>query len=237
MKPYFFFFVLLMLSQTFQGQAINKGLIIPKDGKSLDFCCVYVPSTGIHIYDKPNGVILGEIVQDPEQFKNGRSHKIFLDLNGQSKPIGHLNVKAVEDEITALVYVEQNSNFVMLNNGCWIKVSELEEKGLKIVNWMQYLISQSPNVIGYYANNPGLNLRKKPSKQSELILILKGDLMEIKLTKEIKGLWCKVIVTKYSDHPCASKGNFDETKLSTYTGWIKLLSDDQTPNISYYKSC
>jgi hypothetical protein len=66
---------------------------------------------------------------------------------------------------------------------------------------------------------------------------LKGDLLEIKLTQETKGLWCKVIVTKYSDHPCTSKGNFDEIKLETFTGWIELLSDDQTPNVSYYKSC
>lgn len=232
----FFFFVILMLNQTFQGQTITKGLIIPKDANFLDYCCVYVPTSGINIYNKPNGTILGKIVQVTRGVSYSKSHKIFLNLHGKSKPIGHTNVEVVRDEITALVYVEQNSNFVKINDGYWIEVSELEEKGLKIVNRMQYLIDKSPDVIGYYANNPGLNLRTGPSKQSKLILTLKGDLLEIKLTEEVKGLWCKVIVTKYIHHPCASKGNFDGID-KVYIGWIKLLSDDQTPNVSYYKSC
>jgi hypothetical protein len=237
MKFKFFFIVILILSQTFQGQTITKGLIIPKDANSLDYCCVYIPASGINIYNKPNGTILGKMEQDSKWDSNSKSREILLNQDGQLEPLDHLSLEVVRDDITALVYVEQNSNFVKIKNGFWIKVNELNEQGLKIVNWMQYLIDKSPNVIGYYARDPGLDLRKTPSEQSELILILKGDLLEIKITQETKGLWCKVIVTKYSDHPCTSKGNFDEIKLETFTGWIKLLSDDQTPNVSYYKSC
>tara|TARA_B110000305_G_C19458463_1_gene652522 strand:- start:2116 stop:2829 length:714 start_codon:yes stop_codon:yes gene_type:complete len=237
MKFKFFFCVFLILSQTFQGQTITKGLIIPKDANSLDYCCVYIPTSGINIYNKPNGTVLGKIGQDSKRDSTSKSYEIFLNQDGQLEPIDHLNLEEVRYNVMALVYVEQNSNFVKIKNGCWIEVSELNDKGLKIVNWMQYLIDKSPNVIGYYARDPGLDLRKTPSEQSELILILKGDLLEIKLTQETKGLWCKVIVTKYSDHPCTSKGNFDEIKLETFTGWIELLSDDQTPNVSYYKSC
>lgn len=231
-----FFIVVFILSQTFHGP-ITKGLIMPKEGNSLDFCCAYVPTSGIHIYDKPDGEILGKIVQDSRKDDRNKSHKTFLYLQSQVNPIEYPTVKIIGDEITGLEYIDRHSNFVKLQNGYWIKESELDDKGLKVVNWMQYLIEKSPDVIGFYAKAPELHLKEKPSEQSELILVLKGDLLEIKLTNDVKGLWCKVIVTKYSDHPCTSKGNFDEIKLKTFTGWIKLLSDDLTPNVTYYKSC
>lgn len=221
-----------------QTQTITKGLIMPKDDGSFGSCCIYIPTSGISVYHKPNGNVLGKIVQDTERDSNGEFHRIFLELDGQLELIKYPNLHMVGYEVMALVYVQHNSTFVKLNNGYWIKVSELEEKGLEIVDWMQYLIDKSDDVLGYYANNPGLNLRKSPTIQSDIIVTLKGDLWEIKLTEEVKALWCKVIVSEYSEHPCTSKGNFDAIKLRTFTGWIKLLSDDLTPNVSYYaKGC
>jgi len=207
------------------------------EGNSLDFGHVYVPGSGINIYKEPNGTVLGKLTRDSSSSAHHNSPKVFLLIEDQRISLGDPDVKIVGDDITALVYVDRDSDFVKIEQGYWIKVSELEDKGLSAIDWIQYLIDNSPNVIGYYAKNPGLNLRENPSEQSELVLTLKGDLLEIKLTEETKGFWCKVIVTKYSEHPCASKGNFDEIKLKTFVGWIKLLSDDQTPNVSYYKSC
>ena len=213
------------------AQTITSGVILPKNESTFNTCCVYVPSTGINLYDNPKGKVIGKI--EP----NSITEKVHLALNGQSKPLADQYLEVVKDDIKALKYVEQKSDFVKIYNGYWISLSELNEKGLRIVNRMQYLIEKSPEVLGYYATGSGLNLRKSPSTQSEIIMILKGDLLEIKLTEETNGLWCKVIVTKYSDHPCTSKGNFDEIKLKSFTGWIKLLSDNHTPNVTYYKGC
>lgn len=236
MKLKFFCFAVFILSQTFNAQ-ISKGLIVPKEVNSSNFCSAYVPESGIQIYNKPNGEVQGEIVQVASKDHQNKPHEIFIKVQGQLNPIADPNIKTTGDDITALLYIDQHSNFVQLHNGYWIKVAELEDKGLQIVNWMQYLIMKSPDVIGYYAKEPGLVLRKSPTENSELILVLKGDLLEIKLTHEVKGLWCKVVVTKYTDHPCSSKGNFEEIKLKTFTGWIQLLSDDLTPNVTYYKTC
>jgi hypothetical protein len=237
MKVGLLIMMVFVLSQTLHSQALTKGLIIPKEGNSLDFGQVYIPWSGINIYNEPNGEIVGKIMRDSSSSTQNKSQKVFLVMQDHWMPLGNSNVKIIGDEITALVYIDQHSDFVKMENGYWISVRELGVRGLSVVNWMQYLIGNSPNVIGYYARNPGLDLRENPSEKSALILSLKGDLLEIKLTEETKGFWCKVIVTKYSEHPCTSKGNFDEIKLKTFDGWIKLLSDDQTPNVSYYKSC
>ena len=229
MKITLSFLALLTFVITCNAQTITKGVILPKDESTFNSCCAYIPSIGIKVYNKPNGEVIGKI--EPKVIND----KINIEINGQSKPLGGQCLEKVKGEIQALKYVEQKLDFVKTHNGYWISISELEKKGFRIVNRMQYLIEKSPEVLGYYAIGSGLNLRKSPSTKSEVIMTLKGDLLEIKLTEEIKGLWCKVIVTQYSNHPCTSKGNFDEIKLSTYKGWIKLLSNDQTPNVTYYK--
>ncbi len=198
---------------------------------------MYVPISGINVYNKPNGTSLGKIIQDTTRASNGEFYKVLLNLKGKKEVMKPSNFDVVDYKRMALKYEEKNSTFVKTHNGYWIKISELDKNGLRIVNQIEYLIDKSQDVLGYYAISPGLNLRRLPSTKSEVIMTLKGDLLEIKLTEEVKGLWCKVIVTEYSDHPCTSKGNFDEIKLRTFTGWIKLLSDDQIPNVTYYKGC
>jgi len=199
------------------SQSLSKGIIIPKKGSTYNACCIYVPKSGLTLYNKPKGDKIGAILSDN---------------------IEPTYLHEMTREMSALIYKEQKGEFVKIKDNGWLSIAELNKHGLVPVNWMQYLIDNSSNVLGYYANNPGLNLRKSPSIQSEVILTLKGDLLEIKLMGETKGLWCKVNVTAYSEHPCASKGNFADIKQKTMTGWIKLLSDDLTPNVSYYpKGC
>lgn len=207
----------LVMSFACHSQSLTKGIIIAKKGSMFNTCCVYVPKSGLTLYNQPNGNKIGTILSD-------KIEPIYLH--------------EMTREMSALIYVVQKDGFVKIKDNGWLSITELNKQGLAPVNWMQYLIDNSSNVLGYYANNPGLNLRKSPSKQSKVILTLKGDLLEIKLTHETKGLWCKVKVTAYSEHPCASKGNFADIKQKTMTGWIKLLSDDLTPNVSYYpKGC
>ena len=223
--------IIILLSLTCHAQSITTGVILPENESTFGSCCAYVPVSGINIYNNPKGKVIGKIE------RIGNTEKVNLQLNGQSRPLNDQYLEEVEGDIKALKYIDQKSDFIKIRSSYWISISELNEKGLRIVTTMQYLIEKSPDVLGYYATGSGLNLRKSPSTASAVITTLKADLLEIKLTKETNGLWCKVIVTKYSDHPCTSKGNFDEIKLKTFTGWIKLLSDDQTPNVTYYKGC
>lgn len=231
MKVTLSFLALLTFVITCNAQTITNGVILPKNESTFNSCCVYIPSIGIKVYNKPKGEVIGKI--EP----NSTTNKVNIEIDGQLKPLDGQCLEKVKGEIQALKYVEQKLDFIKIYNSYWISILELEKQGFQIMNRMQYLIKKSPEVLGYYAVGSGLNLRKSPCSNSEVIMTLKGDLLEIKLTEETNGLWCKVIVTKYSDHPCTSKGNFDEIKLSTFTGWIKLLSDDQTSNVTYYKGC
>lgn len=90
---------------------------------------------------------------------------------------------------------------------------------------MQYTIEKDTE---WYANEPGLNLRTGPSTNFEITATLKGDLWGISPTKETKGNWCKVTATHYREHPCLGGDNL---VIETLTGWIKLISDEQTPNV------
>lgn len=99
---------------------------------------------------------------------------------------------------------------------------------------MDYLINKD-DVLGWYANEPGLNLRTEPTINSDILVTLKGDLWEITPTNETKGLWCKVTVKEYREYPCSGE---DDLVIRTLTGWVKLLSDEQTPNVwNYGKGC
>ena len=54
------------------------------------------------------------------------------------------------------------------------------------------MVIQSESVLGYYANEPGVRLRKELNVNSEIIGSVRGDLFEIKLTNNVDGPWCKV---------------------------------------------
>ena len=97
---------------------------------------------------------------------------------------------------------------------------------------MDYTIDKDTE---WYANDPGLNLRESPTTNSKILATLKGDLWGISTTKETKGNWCKVKVTHYREHPCS--GN-DNLVIETIIGWVKLISDEQMPNVwNYGKGC
>lgn len=123
---------------------------------------------------------------------------------------------------------------VQAYNGYWLSVKELQSKGLMLTTWMDYLV-KTKNVLGWYANDPGLNLRAEPTTNARILATLKGNLWEITPTNETEGLWCKVVVKQYRKHPCSGESDL---VIQTLTGWVKLLSDEQTPNVwNYGKGC
>ena len=122
--------------------------------------------------------------------------------------------------------------FVLVDDKYWIEIEDLKANGLKLVTWLQFAKEKGS---GWYAKDPGLNLRKGASTQHEIIATLKGDLFDIKPLQETEGLWCKVEVTEYRAHPCSGG---KDLIIRVLVGWVKLISDDLTLNVyNYSRGC
>lgn len=219
----------IISSNVIQSQEPEAGLIMPN--KKFRLCCVYIPSSGLKIYDKPNGKVQGQIRLGKAD-NNNEFYKAIIEKNGLKKELKHSNLEMVGYEIMALIFLESKSGFVKLNNGYWVNSEELKSKNLRLISWMDYAIEKNTE---WYADDLGLNLRKGPSTNFKKIITLKGNLFGIKLTKEKKGKWNKVKVTKYRKHPCSGK---EDIIIKKYTGWIKVISEEKTLNIwNYAKGC
>lgn len=210
-------------------QKFTAGLIKPN--KEFKLCCIYIPNSGLKIYDQPNGNPQGKIYLDKSD-NNKEFYSAHIEKNGFGENLESTNFEMVGYEIMALVFVDSKSEFVKLNNGYWLSVEELKSKNLKLTSWMDYVVEKNTE---WYANEPGLNLREGPSADQNKIVTLKGDVFGITLTTEKKGKWCKVKVKKYRKNPCSGEDNLI---LKTYTGWIKFISEEETPNVwNYSKGC
>lgn len=222
-----------LLSVNAPGQALTKGLIMPDPDGPFRSCCVYIPTTGLVAYDRPNGKSVAALQR--EHAGDDRAvYKAFIKSDQGLKAFDYTNFYMVGYEIMAMVYVDKRGDFVKTNSGFWLSVSELRSKGLVLTTWMDYLIRKQ-DVLGWYANEPGLNLRAEATTSAEILATLKGDRWRITPTNETKGLWCKVTVKEYKNHPCTAE---NDVVIRTLTGWVKLLSDEQTPNVwNYAKGC
>lgn len=183
---------------------------------------VYVPETGLRAYNE-YGEPVGRILMKD-------TWKVFFEKDQALEQIERSSLFSVGYEIEALVFTDRVAGFVLVDDKYWIEVVELNANGLRLVNWMEYATN---NTSSWYANDPGLNVRKGPSSTYDVLATLKGDSFEIIPTKEIKGLWCKVKVTEYNMHPCAGG-----EAIKTFTGWVKLLSYEFTLNVyNYSRGC
>lgn len=218
-----------LLTSFLNGQEIKKGLILPDEG--FDVCCYYIPTSGLTIYNQPNGTQVGNLtLVEPDN--NGESYSASIQINDEQRKFSYKNFEMVGYETMAMTFKNASSNYVQLNNGYWLSVDELTSKQLKLTSWLKYIIEKETE---WYANDPGLNLKESPSSDSKIIARLKGDLWGLTPTNETNGNWCKVTVTHYREHPCS--GN-DNLVIETFTGWIELISTKQTPNVwNYGKGC
>ena len=165
------------------SQGLKAGLIMPN--KDFKLCCVFIPSSGLKIYDIPNGKAQGQIYLGKAD-NNNEFYKAIIEKNGLENELKYSNFEMVGYEVMALVFTDLKFGFLKLNNGCWINSEELKSKNLKLISWMDYAIQKNTE---WYANEPGLNLRNGPSTDFEKIITLKGDLFGITLTEEKKGKW------------------------------------------------
>ncbi len=206
---------------------------MPNPDRSFESCCIYIPATGLVAYNQPNGKQIARLELGPSD-SNGEVYKALVKTESQYQELSTSSLYMVGYEVMALVYVDTQEGFVKTGDGYWIKVEELESKGLAVTSWMSYLLNKG-DVLGWYAKHPGLNLRAAPTTDSNILVTLTGDLWAITLTKETEGYWCKVEAKEYRKHPCSGE---DDLVIRTLTGWIKVLSEEQTPNIwNYGKGC
>lgn len=222
-----------VLSSGVFAQELTKGLIMPDPDGASKACCVHIPVSGLVVYDGPNGKQIGRL--EPESADNSTAfYKIFIKGDQGVTAFPYSSLYMVGYEVLAVKYVDKKGEFVQAYNGYWLSVKELQSKGLMLTTWMDYLV-KTKNVLGWYANDPGLNLRAEPTTNARILATLKGNLWEITPTNETEGLWCEVVVKQYRNHPCSGESDL---VIQTLTGWVKLLSDEQTPNVwNYGKGC
>lgn len=237
------FVLIFLIPLLFFGQTSKQGIIVPiiENLKNSDkFCCILAPEQGFSVYDKPNGKNIGTLKRIGNIKKDNQlAYQIFLVIGNQKIKVD--NYHEIGYEIYALKYTDSIQGFIKVIDkmkSYWLNVSEINKQGFKAISWTQYLIKQSKDVLGYYANEPGLRLRKEPNSNSEIIGSVRGELFEIKLTNTIEGKWCKVKITKYREHPCNTELNEEKNIEYKIEGWLKIIDDDGEPNLwNYTRGC
>ncbi|MBT32565.1 MAG: hypothetical protein CMO01_23120 [Thalassobius sp.] len=238
-------FLLLLLFQISciycYAQALQNGLILPSSSfASEDNCCIYSPKKGFKVYDAPNGKHIGVLkLKDNFEIDNQASYKLyFFDLSSEeSEPIAVENFKEIGYEIWAISYFEREGDFVRVLNkdvAYWLSKKDIEADGFALVNWQEFLNQTAGSLMGFYANDPGLNLRKLPDASSEKLIGMSGDLYEITPLNENKGLWTRVKVVKYKEHPCENSLSEDENIEFEIEGWVKIIDESGLPNVWFY---
>jgi len=222
------------------GQVLQNGLIIPKENDQSDSYGIYFPKEGFALFDKPNGEKIGILTSSAESYSGGQTTSEVFFLNNSSKKeksIDMWSLFQIDYEIWAINYIERKNGFVRIIDtslNFWVSENEIVEKKFVITEWQKFLIDNSGNVLGYYANDPGLFLRDKPSVEGKILKKLKGDLYEITPYNESVGLWTKVKIKKYKEHPCSSNLNETENVEFEIVGWIKIVDDSGVPNLWFY---
>jgi hypothetical protein len=232
-------FFLFTIHLTF-GQTFQNGLILPDKNENEEICCIYSPKEGFEIYDGPNGELIGRLTRNVTQNTGDQSfYRIyFVDyLTKTEQLIGLENFQEIGYEVWAITYKQINDDFVNLNiknKNYWLKITDLQKVGFTLTNWQTFLSNNIDNLLGFYANDPGLNLREQPNLNSRIIRTLKGDINQISPTKEHSGHWTKVKVIFSKEHPCGTDLTEKENIIEELEGWIKIVDDEGKPNVWYY---
>ncbi|MEM8891025.1 MAG: hypothetical protein AAGD28_23815 [Bacteroidota bacterium] len=228
---------LLILTVLFRsyGQSSKAGLIVPPEQMGPTYqCCVAIPQTGFTLYEAAQDNSIGGCIM-PGQPENSREFYGYETFpKSGEEMVKFEDMHRLSYEVYCLEFSEESNGFVRINDSYWVKKEEIQKQKFSTSYWMDFLVKNSGNFMGYYANDPGLNLRKGVGTEFEKVITMKGDEMEISLTGEVKGLWGKVKVKQYKKHPCHYMDEGEPQVLNTYEGWAKILDDSGTPNLYYY---
>lgn len=223
---------LFILGNSLFSQSLQSGLIFPGSVEDA-YCCIYIPKNGFKVYDKPNGKLIGTITNKDNSFS-----AFFTDHS--TKKISELSpddLYQVGYEIYSLPFFDRKNGFVRILNkkdNYWLKESEVKSQSFELVEWQRFLAENANEVLGFYANEPGLNLREKPTTDSKIIMTLKTDNQQIVPTNEHKGLWTKVKVIITKEQICETSLTEQENLVEIKEGWVKILDDGGLPNVHFY---
>jgi len=241
MKTLTLIFTLICLVTDFTfGQSRQIGLIMPIGGDDSEICCIYSPKEGFKVFDSPNGKEIGVLTRTTQSNTGDQApYKIFFidNLTKKIAPIDLKNFKEIGYEVMSITYFERKSGFVRVVNlsvDYWLSEKEISNKNFKVIDWQQFFIENSGDLMGFYANDPGLKLKSKPTNESETIKVLKGDLFEITPTKDCNDNWTKVKVKKYKEHPCGTDLSDEKNVEFEIDGWIEIIKDNGQPNLWFY---
>lgn len=227
----FIFSILLLLASQVKAEQYPAGVILPLESASYDEYPIRFPLFGLHLYEKPQSdssigcLALENVGPEAQGYR-----RLMLETDKEQKELPYEYVEEVGYEVSAVKFQAAENGFIQIMDGIWVEIEELIGNGFNNTSWMEFLIQESGNVLGYFANDPGLNIRTGPSTTFEKILTIHGDRMQIDLTEEVEGLWNKVSVTVHDIDPCEG----EQKVKKRLEGWVKLLDDDGTPNISWY---
>ena len=231
------FTLFLLISLIGMGQDLQHGLIMPVGSNSKDH--FHIPKAGLPVFDGPEGKHLGKITGYLSFTRDDDAivRLYFIDKETESPDPFDLSLfTEVGYEMYAITYFDRKAEAVrVLNNdfNYWIKLEDLKATDFQALSWPGFLLRQQKWLLGYYAIDPGLNLRASAGTDSEVIQVLRGNLFEINLTTESDDLWYKVKVKQYKKHPCEGMDDPDNL-IKEYTGWIKLTDEAGRPNVWYY---
>lgn len=235
-------FILLVTINCCLGQTIQSGLILPDFSKVAEgeVCCIYAPKNGFIIYNSPNGQNVGKLIHQTDNQPNGKEYYKLYFIPSNSNPARQIEISKFQEvgyEVFAIPYFQRKDGFVRVLDSTedfWLSEDEVKTKGFLIKSWQNFLSSKVGDLLGFYANEPGLTLRKEPNQYSEVVETLKGDLFEISPLNQHDGPWTKVKVKKYKEHPCNSNLKQEEIVEFEMEGWVKIIDDKGLPNVWYY---
>lgn len=228
--------LLLLLPVAGFSQIHKAGVIIPDvyyDSIHIENYgdAILIPATGFALYNQPAGNKIGKIEKGQELSKD-----IILTTHEEARIIDANDFTQVVYEKYVINYSDSINGFIKINNSkksYWISIKEIKSQGYKTVRWIDFLVKNSDDVLGYYANDKGIKLMQVAKDNGKIIATLKGDLYEIKLTGKILDQWAKVKVTKYKVHPC--NGDIPDNNIEyKIEGWIQIVDTEGEPAIWWY---
>jgi len=237
------FALLISCSQEKQVEVKHErqsGLIVPSNYEAEDICCIYLPKDGLNVFDQPDGQKIGILTKNIESNTGTEAgyRVYFVDNNSKTETkIEIANFKEIGYESFSILYFERKDGFVRIINQSvdyWLNENEIKNKKFRVIDWQQFFMETSGQLLGFYANNPGIDLKSEPTKNSETKKLLEGELFEITPTNESSGNWTRVKVKKYKEHPCETELVERDNLEYEIEGWIEIISNDGKPNLWYY---
>ncbi|PJZ43752.1 hypothetical protein [Leptospira brenneri] len=201
------------------------GILIEKHDDYLGEKLHFPENSSIDVYNSKHKII-GKI--------NSIKFRPILNINNQKS---FINTEMIAYDGIAIIFYLNNENFYEIkaeniNYSIWVKNSDLAKIGLEPYLWINFFKKFQKHL---YPLTP-LNLRSAPQNTGDKIALVKDERFEIILTGKIKNNWAQANIREYvnNEQDCG----LNPKVLKEYTGWIKIIDDNGTPNVWFYpKGC